>query len=272
MGWLRGPLATYRALDGGPVVSGSVPLNVMSWGAPDAPRTLVALHGITSNGGAMTELARPLADRGWRVLAPDMRGHGESGRGNGDFSFDALLDDIAAAVPAAPDMLLGHSFGGALAQLGVLSGRFAPRALLLEDPVSHFADKETPLGMLNWDEANITRGIDGILELNPGWSRRDAAWKLLSLEQMAFDDARAAFAGNAPWDLRDYAAQLAAARPTVWALPGTSRFVPPGDVARLKAEAGDAAVRIFPEAGHSIHRDETDKFIDMLLSLAELAV
>ncbi len=134
--------------------------------------------------------------RWWRFTASP---HGESARGNGDFSFDSLLSDFAENLPAGPDVLLGHSFGATLAQLGVLRGLFRPKAMLLEDPVSHFADKATPKGMLDWDEANMPHDIDGLLKLNPGWSRRDAAWKVVSLEQISFDDARSAFAGNAPW-------------------------------------------------------------------------
>ena len=54
-----------------------VALNVMRWGNPGAAPTMVAMHGITSNGGAMCEPARRLAHKGWQVLAADMRGHGE---------------------------------------------------------------------------------------------------------------------------------------------------------------------------------------------------
>ncbi len=246
-----------------------VPLNVMRWGAPSAARTCVALHGITANAGAFTQPGYLLAARGWQVLATDMRGHGESGRGDCDFSFARLLGDISAAVPAKPDLLIGHSFGGTLAQLAVLRGLIRPRALLLEDPVSVFADKETPAAMLAWDEANLPSSVDGLLALNPGWSRRDAAWKLLSLEQIRWDDARAAFAGNAPWDLRPEAQTLAARVPTVWILPVTSRFVPPDDQDRLRAAVGDRAVVSLPDVGHSVHRDAPERFVEIACALVE---
>jgi pimeloyl-ACP methyl ester carboxylesterase len=54
----------------------------------------------------------------------------------------------------------------------------------------------------------------------------------------------------------------------VWVLPETSRFVPPADVARLRAEAGEAAVVVVPGVGHSIHRDATAKFVDIVQRLA----
>lgn len=246
-----------------------VALNVMRWGDPGSAKTMVALHGITANAGAMTAPARLLATRGWQVVAPDMRGHGESARGDGDFAFASLLGDYAENLPREPDVLLGHSFGGTLAQLGVLRGLFRPKALLLEDPVSHFADKATPKAMLDWDEANLPHEIAGLMALNPGWSRRDAAWKVVSLEQIDFDDARAAFSGNAPWDLRGEAARLAAVLPTVWVLPEESRFVPAEDVDRLRREAGERSVVVVPGVGHSIHRDATDAFVSIVEKLGE---
>lgn len=63
-----------------------VPLNVMQPGDPDAPRTVVTLHGITATSGAWSLPGRQLAVAGWRVIVPDMRGHGEGSRGDGDFS------------------------------------------------------------------------------------------------------------------------------------------------------------------------------------------
>ena len=56
------------------------PLNVMRWGDPGASKTAVALHGITANGGAWSRPGRLLAAKGWHVIAPEMRGHGESMR------------------------------------------------------------------------------------------------------------------------------------------------------------------------------------------------
>ena len=248
-----------------------VPLNVMRWGDASASKTIVALHGITANGGAWTTPAARLAARGWRVLAPDMRGHGESARGDGDFSTPALIADLAACLPIDPDVLIGHSFGGYLAQVGVLDGVFRPRALLLEDPVSHFADRDAPAAMLDWDQAHLPRDGEGLRALNPKWSRLDAAWKLLSLEQIDFADAKAAFAGNAPWDLRPRAAELAARQPTLWVLPEVSRFVPEEDQRRLRAEVGETRVATLAEVGHSIHRDAPERFVELVEALASLA-
>ena len=130
--------------------------------------------------------------------------------------------------------------------------------------MSHFADQATPAAMLAWDEANLPRSIEGLLRLNPKWSRLDAVWKLVSLEQISFKDAIAAFAGNAPWDLRPDAAKVAASQPTVWVMPRESRFVPAKDQERLRRDVGEGRLVILDDIGHSVHRDAVELFVDIV--------
>ena len=90
------------------------------------------------------------------------------------------------------------------------------------------------------------------------------------MEQIDFADARAAFAGNAPWDLRGRAAELAARVPTVWILPEVSRFVPADDQDRLRREVGArAGGGARPGVGHSVHRDAAAEFVQVVIELAE---
>ena len=85
---------------------------------------------------------------------------------------------------------------------------------------------------------------------------------------MDFDDARAAFAGNAPWDLRSDICELVAKVPTVWVLPEESRFVSIEDKANIRKEAGSRAVNVVPNVGHSVHRDDTEVFVEIVEQLA----
>ena len=52
------------------------PIHVYEWG--EGPRTALILHGWGSHAARFTTMVRALTDRGWRVLAPDAPGHGES--------------------------------------------------------------------------------------------------------------------------------------------------------------------------------------------------
>lgn len=85
-------------------------------GPPGAPAVLL-LHGLGGNALHWEEFAPLLADR-YRVVAPDLRGHGRSG--DGPFSWDALLDDVARVLDhlgVSNPAVVGHSLGGGVAAL-----------------------------------------------------------------------------------------------------------------------------------------------------------
>lgn len=85
-----------------------------AWGAEDAP-PLLLLHGGGQTRGSWSAAGPRLAERGWRVLAVDHRGHGES-----DWSPDGIyghvrigrdIEALARAQHTAP-VLVGASLGG----------------------------------------------------------------------------------------------------------------------------------------------------------------
>ena len=109
-------------------------LHVHAWGEADAPR-LVYLHGVTGHGGHARLLAEDwLAD--YRVLAPDLLGHGRS-PWEPPWSIDAHLEAIVEAVGAEPADWVAHSFGGRLAfELAARRPELVRRLVLL-DPAIH---------------------------------------------------------------------------------------------------------------------------------------
>ncbi|NJC72626.1 alpha/beta fold hydrolase [Planosporangium thailandense] len=113
---------------------------------PAGGRPVLLVHGNCSSAAFWLPLLRHLPDT-VRVVAPDLRGYGDSEgapvdatRGLRDFADDvaALLDAPGPFSPDARPVLVGHSMGGGVAmQLAVdRPGRFA--ALLLESPVSPY--------------------------------------------------------------------------------------------------------------------------------------
>jgi pimeloyl-ACP methyl ester carboxylesterase len=90
-------------------------------------RLAVLLHGLGATGAVWHGVARALARRGWRWMAPDLRGHGRSPHG-GPFGYGMHAADLAgllAAEDPGATVLLGHSFGGVVAALAA-SGLFGP--------------------------------------------------------------------------------------------------------------------------------------------------
>lgn len=91
------------------------------WGPEEGPIVL-CLHGILEQGAAWSEVAIRLAQKGYRVIAPDLRGHGRSDRvGKGgsynlvDFLSD--IDAIAENLAGKAFTLVGHSLGSVVAAI-----------------------------------------------------------------------------------------------------------------------------------------------------------
>lgn len=83
--------------------------------------------------------AEALADRGYRAIAVDLRGHGESAwDSDGDYSIAAFADDITAVVRAMnqPPVVIGASIGGVAATIALGENQQLPvRALVIVDIV-----------------------------------------------------------------------------------------------------------------------------------------
>ena len=94
--------------------------------------TLLLLHGIGSSATSwQRQFARLAID--YTLIAPDLRGYGESPDPTGEPSLDAVADDLAALLAGEPAHLVGVSFG-ALAALAL--ARRHPqlvRSLVLSD-------------------------------------------------------------------------------------------------------------------------------------------
>jgi pimeloyl-ACP methyl ester carboxylesterase len=115
-----------------------VPLNGIrihyrDWGDPTGP-PLVLIHGSGLTARAYDSLACGLAER-FRVLVPDMRGHGESDQAL-DYDWERAYDDLASFVraldlPAAG--VIGHSMGARISAIYAARQPDRVRALVLVD-------------------------------------------------------------------------------------------------------------------------------------------
>ena len=98
-----------------------VELAVCEWGAAAAP-AVVCCHGWLDQGAAWDRVAVALVSRGYRVVAPDHRGHGGSawtppGTTYHFMEYVADLDVLMASLGLEAALLVGHSMGGTIASL-----------------------------------------------------------------------------------------------------------------------------------------------------------
>ncbi|MBP2401404.1 Non-heme chloroperoxidase [Streptomyces netropsis] len=121
---------------------GGLLLSADVWGEASSP-PLVLLHGGGQTRHAWQRTGPRLAALGWRVIAPDLRGHGSSQwSADGDYALDLFADDVRALVAqvGGRPVLIGASLGGLSSLLAAGEApRAAIRALVLVD-VAHRPD------------------------------------------------------------------------------------------------------------------------------------
>ncbi|MFF1556137.1 alpha/beta fold hydrolase [Streptomyces sp. NPDC058279] len=121
---------------------GGIRLAADVWGEASSP-PLVLLHGGGQTRHAWDRTGPRLAALGWRVIAPDLRGHGASGwSADGDYDLGVFAEDVRAIVAELGEhpVLVGASLGGLSSLLAAGEApEAAVRALLLVD-VAHRPD------------------------------------------------------------------------------------------------------------------------------------
>ena len=97
-------------------ISQRLRLNYVDWGNPDAP-PLVLVHGGQDHCRNWDWVAQDLR-RDYHVIAPDLRGHGDSAWStSGDYSMNAFVYDLAQLIhqqKLAPCRIVAHSLGGSI--------------------------------------------------------------------------------------------------------------------------------------------------------------
>ena len=108
------------------------------WGPKDASQVVLCVHGLTRNGRDFDFLARRLAQRGLRVIAPDLPGRGRSEwvKNGADYATPLYLAAMSAVIARSDAKAvdwIGTSLGGHIGmEMAALSG--APiRRLVLND-------------------------------------------------------------------------------------------------------------------------------------------
>jgi lipase len=90
-------------------------LHVHEWGDRDAP-PVVCVHGVSAHGRRFRKLAEERLAAGFRVLAPDLRGHGRSDC-EPPWDISTYVDDLLETLDSEgvdTAAWVGHSFGGRL--------------------------------------------------------------------------------------------------------------------------------------------------------------
>jgi pimeloyl-[acyl-carrier protein] methyl ester esterase len=220
------------------------------------------VHGWSRSGADLAGLASRLEDR-FRVVRPDLRGHGRSTPGPA--SLELLAADLAAVAEAEPAgaVLLGWSLGGLVALAALPRLRARLRGLVLLGATPRFTVGDA------WPHGQPARAVEGLalrvrrqparacvrfLEdcFAPGELDEAGRGRLAPLFAAPPPDPAAALAGLEILASADLRAALAAVDLPLLVIHGEADpIVPAGAGRALAAAVPGAELAVLPGAGHA---------------------
>ncbi|GAA1099669.1 alpha/beta fold hydrolase [Nocardiopsis composta] len=218
----------------------------------DGDRTALLVHGAMSDHSTWHAVAGALVERGYTVLAPDLRGHGLSPRGR--YLPEEVAADLAETLPAGADLAIGHSMGGLALSMAV--DRLRPARAVYYDPGWQFA--HIPKAAVEGMRTMVAEATaDSVRAMNPRWSDADIEAELAGFGR--FDQAFFDMIGSL-----DGADLIPAAPvvPSLVQLADPSFTVTDEGAARLRAAGFE--VRVVKGTGHCSHRDDFDGYMATL--------
>ena len=258
------------------VVPVPLPLIVRELGGAGTP--LVVLHGLLGSSRNWQSAGAALAERGRRVLAPDLRNHGASPWGD-DCSYAALACDVVALLDRlalGPAHLIGHSMGGKAAmRLAMDRPDLVARLTVVDIAPRAYADR-----------VRVEFAAMNALDLSAVTSRKDAEARLAAqvpewgMRQFILTNLGQDAEGRWRWTVNREA--LTRALPDILGNPlapgeaweGPARFVRGGksnyirdeDLAAIRAHFPRADVVTLPDSGHNPHFDARAGFVDAVVA------
>jgi pimeloyl-ACP methyl ester carboxylesterase len=240
-----------------------IPFHTLAWGASAAP-PLLLLHGITSLAQTWWRIGPAIAAAGFRVIAPDLPGHGHTQHWTGHHRFRDNAVDLVAFAKAAgldrPDVrIVGHSWGAMTAAAMPAAGLIPGRLVLIDPPaipvamISAMLDDPVERAYDDVDEA-----IAAIGRTYPTWPYGDVVAKAQGLTALDEGAVRAVLTQNGDWDggLAALADPSAKGVPT-WLIRGevaTGGYVPDAVLPAFISRIGADRITTIAGAPHSPHR------------------
>jgi 3-oxoadipate enol-lactonase len=259
------------------VLANSLHQNVLVAGQP-AGRTVLFIHGLGWDHSVWRHQIAPVAARGWRVVAPDLRGMGATDKPGTQWTIDDNVADLVALLDqiGADDVVLaGFSLGGmiaaalAVAQPDRVAGLFMAAAAVSSSAEGR-AGTEAMLARALTLGAEAFAAEQAEMIWHPDWAAAHSeavaefiAWRA-AMDQPAL---HRAFRSSYGVDLRDSLNRLRVPARIVAA--DADPFVSVESLRRTTALIAGADLVVIPDAGHMVPIERPAAFNAALLGFLD---
>ncbi len=264
---------------------GDVKYNVLTAGAGPA---LTLLHGFTAAADSWSDIQPALASR-FELIMPDLLGHGwtDAPPAPSRYHMKACVDDLIAVLTAMgveKTHLLGYSMGGRVALAAALEypQRFA--SLILESASPGLAtEMERRMRVASDSELADFIEREGVEKFVARWERLPLFSTQERLPRAVRGRMRKQRLANRPAGLANSLRGLGTgAQPSLWDRMGELRIpclIMAGELdgkfveigRRMAASVADSRLALVAEAGHTVHLEQPEAFVRLVLDFLSAA-
>ncbi|MDX2697431.1 alpha/beta hydrolase [Streptomyces ipomoeae] len=242
-----------------------------SLGRVDAP-ALLLVHGWGGDGREWSPHAEVLADR-FRVLVPDLRGHGRSEVPDEGNTPVEMAGDLAALIEAegvAPVVAVGHSMGGQVVNLLAVHHPDSVRSVIALDPAhgAHGAEVEQiPARLAAYEKRGAREAADFVAgafspQAPPGLRTAHIRTMLGTPDHVIAQSYAGMYTDPGAVGIRPHSEAYLRRRPhpalTVW----TSAEAAAWERGSLRVPG--SRVEHWPDSGHYVHEEHPRRTIELI--------
>ncbi len=245
-------------------------LHYRQWSEEGPP--LVLLHGVTSSSTSWDHIAPEFASR-YRVMALDLRGHGQSSKPARGYTWaDHYAADVVAFVKGhleQPAFLVGHSLGAMVTVPVAVGAPDMVRAIVLEDPPAFPSvdRRERFQPTLQLKRMPYQQRLQELLAM--GLSREVAVYRADNLEAMSEQVLVELMEGNTAYQADAWFPRVSCPALVILGNPDRGGVVRLADRPRLARLLKGARIVEWADVGHGVHSEQPQRFVSEVMAFLD---